>query len=91
MNYIYSDFAMSDPLYIPLRTMTRQGIMRGYPSTYGYVIKPSQCSSRVDVLTALSKVVYILGSTDVYKTRQEGSPFVDMNHAPSDVLSAINR
>lgn len=75
---VFQDVQRGDDTYMHIMTAVRNGIFLGYKFTYSRQFLPEKCTSRIEAINVIARMMYTAGSRDVYVTRQNGTAYIDV-------------
>lgn len=90
INPIFSDIQKWKDSYMSVMTVVRNGIFEWYQYTHSRKFEWDKCSTRIEVINVLARMMYNAGSTDVYVSRPSGTAYIDSNNFSIQSQNFIN-
>lgn len=87
---VFADIQRWDDNYMSVMTVVRNGIFEWYQYTHSRKFEWDKCSSRIETITVLARMMYNAGSTDIYVSRPSGTAYVDTNSLNTQTQNFIN-
>lgn len=88
---VFQDVQRWDDNYMHIMTAVRNGIFEWYKFTYSRQMLPGNCTSRIEAINVIARMMYAAGSRDVYTTRQNGTAYVDLAGITRESQNFVNR
>jgi len=90
INPVFADIQKWKDSYMSAMTVVRNGIFEWYQYTHSRKFEWEKCSTRVEVINVLARMMYTAGSTDVYVSRPSGTAYMDANGFSLQTQNFIN-
>lgn len=90
INPVFSDIQKGNDNYMSVMTVVRNGIFEGYQYNHARKFEWDKCTTRLESIIVLAKMMYNAGSTDVYVSRPTGTAYIDTNTLSVQSQNFIN-
>lgn len=87
---VFDDVQRWDDNYMSVMTVVRNGIFEGYRYKFSRSFGGDKCTSRIESVNVVAKMMYTAGSSDIYVSRPKGTAYVDSNNLSSQAQNFVN-
>lgn len=88
---VFQDIQRGYDDYMHVMTAVRNGIFEWYKFTYSRQFLADKCTSRIEAVNVIARMMYAAWSRDVYVSRQNGTAYVDLNDITRESQNFVNR